>query len=563
MEFQNIKCIIWDLDNTLWDGILLEDKAVKLNKVEELLQYSTEVGVINSVCSKNDAILAQNKLEEMGVTKYFVFNSINFESKGKRIRKQICDLQLQAKNVLFLDDEVSNLKEAAFYNSGLLVSQPYIIAELTRYYKRIYESGYRKNRIEQYRILENKHNKQQEFSTNEEFLIDSHINVVLHEDWEVEFERIFELCQRTNQLNFTKKRSTAEELRKEFLCAKHAGYVEVYDKYGNYGNVGYFILDANEHLSHFVFSCRVLNMGVEQYVYHLLGKPEVEILYPVASSLNALLPNWINQNAGQKALKKKETTSKILLKGSCDFRRMELYLRSGVEFEVPYVLNEKLLVYQTGIPTMAMTLLFDAGEIAKYAEGVPFYSNNYYMTKLFSTEYDIVFISTISLANLGVYKHKSAEFFLSMGLPEFPIYLPENESKYAPKGIYANGFSNEPETFSRLRENFSYIYDTYVEKYLEIHLRHIIKNIKANQIYFILGNEEKYLVNKTPAGRKFETINKLILTLSEKERFKTINISDYISGSDDVINHFNHYSSRVYYSLANDINKIIEGAERG
>lgn len=52
MEFQNIKCIIWDLDNTLWSGILLEDKVVKLNKVEELLRYSTEVGIINSVCSK-------------------------------------------------------------------------------------------------------------------------------------------------------------------------------------------------------------------------------------------------------------------------------------------------------------------------------------------------------------------------------------------------------------------------------------------------------------------------------------------------------------------------------
>lgn len=83
----------------------------------------------------------------MGVAKYFVFNSINFESKGKRIGRQIYDLQLQAKNVLFLDDEVSNLKEAAFYNSSLLVSQPYIVAELTRHYKRIYESGYRKNRI--------------------------------------------------------------------------------------------------------------------------------------------------------------------------------------------------------------------------------------------------------------------------------------------------------------------------------------------------------------------------------------------------------------------------------
>lgn len=148
--------------------------------------------------------------------------------------------------------------------------------------------------------------------------------------------------------------------------------------------------------------------GVEQYVYHSLGKPEVEISYPVASSLNAPWPNWINQKAGQKTTGKKETTSKILLKDSCDFRRMELYLQSGVEFEVPYVLNGKLIVYQTGIPTIATTLLFDAEEIAKYAEGVPFYSNKYYMTKLFSTEYDAVFVSTISLANLGVYKHKSA-----------------------------------------------------------------------------------------------------------------------------------------------------------
>lgn len=52
---QKIKCVIWDLDNTIWDGVLSEDKEVKLNdNIKEIIEELDKRGILQSVASKNN-----------------------------------------------------------------------------------------------------------------------------------------------------------------------------------------------------------------------------------------------------------------------------------------------------------------------------------------------------------------------------------------------------------------------------------------------------------------------------------------------------------------------------
>ena len=190
IEIKKIKCIIWDLDNTLWNGILLENYNVALGKGKILLDVSTEYGIVHSICSNNPEKLVQKKLVEFNIDSYFVFNSINYKAKGLRIKEQINAMNLRAENVLFIDDEISNLKEAEYYNEGIMVSPPYIIEELIKFYRNEVRKGIRNNRLQYYRKMELRTIKKQDYLSNEDFLINSNINVYIKHDCINVFERL-------------------------------------------------------------------------------------------------------------------------------------------------------------------------------------------------------------------------------------------------------------------------------------------------------------------------------------------------------------------------------------
>ena len=114
-QFEKIKLIIWDLDETFWKGTLSEE-GVQIPEVNrQLILRLTDIGIVNSICSKNDFDQVQRQLEKENLWEYFVFPSINWEAKGNRIKQTIEDMQLRPANVLFLDDNPSNREEERFF----------------------------------------------------------------------------------------------------------------------------------------------------------------------------------------------------------------------------------------------------------------------------------------------------------------------------------------------------------------------------------------------------------------------------------------------------------------
>ncbi|PZW50335.1 FkbH-like protein [Humitalea rosea] len=242
-----------------------------------MLETSIQRGIVNSVVSKNDPLVARAKLTELGLMEFLVAPRIAFKPKGEMVKAQIEALQLREQNVLFVDDNPMNLNEVKFYCPKIKVldardeSTDDFIENLISKSK---EDGGKRHK--NYEVLSRKMNDEAEFNgDNEAFLRQSGIKIaIVSGNHNFRFaHRIEELVNRSNQMNFLKSR--IPEGTGTFLVGDSYTYtpysVFVRDRFGSYGLVGFACLRGRK-LIHFAFSCRIMNMKIENVVMDMLVK---------------------------------------------------------------------------------------------------------------------------------------------------------------------------------------------------------------------------------------------------------------------------------------------------
>ncbi len=338
-RLKNIKLIIWDMDETFWKGILSEGTIIKIPQNLNLVHRATDFGIINSICSKNNFDEVKKELEKMQIWDFFVFPSIEWTAKGERVKQQIERMKLRTENVLFIDDSEFNLREVAYACPGIITMSASNINELYEYFKNAvdFKVDADHKRLKQYKILEKKERAAIAASSNHEFLIDSKIRVYIDYHCK-DLNRVTELILRTNQLNYTKRRVDEKELYQVIHNINNcSGVVYAKDRFGEYGSVGFFSLEKSSHkLIHFLFSCRTLGMGIEQWVYEKLDFPDLEIMGSVASELKKEYKvDWIEEINekeffGDDEVKQKLTRNKILFKGPCDLLAVIPLIGGGI-----------------------------------------------------------------------------------------------------------------------------------------------------------------------------------------------------------------------------------------
>ena len=112
---KTIKCVVWDLDNTLWDGILLEDSDVFLKAgVAEIIKTLDQRGILHSIASRNDRVLAEQKLRQLGLYEYFLCLQINWNAKSSSLQEIARTLNLGLDAFAFIDDQSFECEEVAF-----------------------------------------------------------------------------------------------------------------------------------------------------------------------------------------------------------------------------------------------------------------------------------------------------------------------------------------------------------------------------------------------------------------------------------------------------------------
>jgi FkbH-like protein len=567
MDLSKVKLIIWDLDDTLWEGTLSEGAIKVSTDIIELVKRLSRIGIVNSICSKNDEASVLKELNKIGLSSYFVFNSINWEPKGNRVHGIIQEMALRPQNTLFIDDNISNLKEVEHYNDGIMVSGPEIIHDLFEFASEK-DDGKDHSRIDRYKLLEKKRDFSKTFTSNEDFLFECDIKVKFSYDCLEKIERLTELVNRTNQLNYTKIRSTREELVSEIKLADKSGYVEVSDKFGYYGIVGFFLIKDNK-LIHFLFSCRTIGQGVEQYVYSKLGCPQLVIVGEVATKLDKeSIPAWIHESDdlsrmddGAQAIK-----GHFLFKGPCDMSGMVGYLKMGDRMHTEFTFtNDNGHVIEThnhSAHILANSQL-NQSEIKDLVNSAFFLEDDNFKSILLDEIYDVVFLSTLIEGIYGRYRCKDTGYIVAFGHYNYPLTNKDYWSGYQNNEYVSYGYSINQKDLEEFSNRYDYIGRTSPEEYISF-LKELLRLLpQQTKICLILGSEipfnneqeEVYL----DRHRYHALLNKAIKEFSKKEsRIRYIEITNHIHSQKDFTNNINHYTPKVYYSLSKEVLNVVK-----
>lgn len=276
---KKVKCIIWDLDNTLWDGVLIEGDVKPNDELIKLIKHLDACGIVNSIASKNDEKTARAKLAELGIEQYFVFSKINWLPKSVNVTTTVKQMNINANTVVFVDDNPFERNEVLLRAPSITCVDPSEIiafSKCSRFNAIVTEDS--KKRRSTYRMLEAMQKEEEEWTGNiDDFLINCNIQAQIEHPTDKTIPRCFELLQRTNQLNSSGRRLSLNEVEEIVKSSSYESFVlSSSDKFGDYGIVGFIIIDTSSSVpcvTDFVISCRVANKKIEPtLINYLAGK---------------------------------------------------------------------------------------------------------------------------------------------------------------------------------------------------------------------------------------------------------------------------------------------------
>jgi len=283
------KCIVLDLDNTLWGGVLGEDGAVGIAlgpqwPGSEFVDFQRELldlqrqGILLALCSKNNegealAILREHPsmlIRESHLAAY----RINWEDKAANIRAIAQELNIGLDHMLVIDDspherawirqEIPELRvpelpaDPSLYATWV-GSLPSLIV--------LQQTAEDTQRTRQYQDAHNREAYQGSVGSVEDFLrgLGLRVDIALADDGSM--ARVVQLLAKTNQFNLTTRRHDEPTIRRRTASGEWRVYtMRVTDRFGDFGLTGIAIVvpgDGSWHLESFLMSCRVIGKSVE------------------------------------------------------------------------------------------------------------------------------------------------------------------------------------------------------------------------------------------------------------------------------------------------------------
>ncbi len=269
-EKQSIKCVVWDLDNTLWDGVLLEDENVTLRPhVVATIEALDKRGILHSIASKNDHDSAVAKLTEFGLQEYFLYPEINWNAKSSSLEAIAKSLNIGLDTFAFVDDqpferdEVSHMLPQVLCIDGANLPDLLAMPELTPRFITP-ESALRRNMYLSDMV---RSEAERDYTgANDAFLAQLKMAFTIKRAGEEDLQRAEELTMRTNQLNTTGYTYSYQELNELRQDDNHLLLVSsLTDRYGTYGTIGLALVEKGSDawtVKLLLMSCRVMSRGV-------------------------------------------------------------------------------------------------------------------------------------------------------------------------------------------------------------------------------------------------------------------------------------------------------------
>jgi len=265
-----VKCVVWDLDHTLWDGVLVEDGPAKLTlkpEIGSVLEELDRRGIVQSIASKNNHDEAIAVLKQLGLDELFLYPQISWAPKGEAIKTIARRLNLGIDTLLFVDDQQFEREQVETSNPGArtLDARRYLTILGMKEFQ-VPVTAESMSRRKMYRVEQERLEIQDDFKDDyKAFLKHCDIRLSVTNLASENLERVHELTQRTNQMNFSGSRYDRTVLRDIMRTSHLDAYVMACeDRFGTYGIVGFGVVDKREpRLTDLMFSCRIQSKRVE------------------------------------------------------------------------------------------------------------------------------------------------------------------------------------------------------------------------------------------------------------------------------------------------------------
>ena len=293
------KCIVVDLDNTLWGGVVGEEgfDGIKLGpytqgrpflELQKILLGLNQRGIILAINSKNnydDAIKVIKEHPYMLIKEEnFASMRINWSDKVSNIKEISKELNIGLDSMIFLDDDPINRElMKSTLPEVLTIELPRDPSEFSSCITNLNDFNLLKitdedlNRSKMYHDEQKREEFKKTIPDLENFLKEMKIHISIKNANSFTIPRISQLTLKTNQFNLTTKRYQEEDIKKivedkNFLV----GCAQVSDKFGDNGITGIFIINKQNNvwiLDTFLLSCRIMGRGVEQGILsHILNE---------------------------------------------------------------------------------------------------------------------------------------------------------------------------------------------------------------------------------------------------------------------------------------------------
>lgn len=265
----SVKCVVWDLDNTLWKGTLLEDSDVVVDDhVHETVVGLDARGILQAVASKNDHDHAWQRLESLGLAEYFVLAKIGWSPKSSSVRQIADELNFAHNTIAFVDDQPAERAEVTFHLPDVRCYPAESIPELLTLpeYTPATVTVDSRRRRQMYQANVRRQAEQESFTgPSEEFLRSLDLVMEIRRATTDDLSRMEELTLRTSQMNATGVHYSDADLRALLDDPRHEVFAATMsDRFGTHGAVGVVLLETGPevwHLKLLATSCRVVSFG--------------------------------------------------------------------------------------------------------------------------------------------------------------------------------------------------------------------------------------------------------------------------------------------------------------
>jgi FkbH-like protein len=278
---KDVKCVVWDLDNTLWDGVVLESDDVRLKPgIKDIIQTLDSRGILQSIASKGNYDDAMDKLRQFGLADYFLYPEISWNAKSVSIGRIRDYLNIGMDTFVFVDDQPFERDEVSYAFSEVLCidSAEYeTLPDHPRLNPRFITEDSRRRRLMYLEEMERNKEEEDYEGPKKDFLGGLRMEFLIGKAREEDLQRAEELTDRTNQLNTTGITYSYDRLREFMHSDRHTLLTaELRDKYGSYGKIGLALIESDEsawNLKLFLMSCRVMARGAGTvFLTHIMNE---------------------------------------------------------------------------------------------------------------------------------------------------------------------------------------------------------------------------------------------------------------------------------------------------